>query len=64
MNRSCPHCLGIGWVCENHPNRPWDDAFGCTCGAGIPCKCNETDDLDETDVALVVEFIEQTPTKH
>ena len=35
---SCPICHGDGYVCENHPKRPWpsDDCCG---GAGMPCEC-------------------------
>jgi hypothetical protein len=29
MGANCPICLGIGWACENHPDRAWDDALGC-----------------------------------
>jgi hypothetical protein len=47
MNPNCPICRGIGWVCENHPEKPWDLELGCVCGAGAPCKCNETDGVDE-----------------
>ena len=37
----CPYCLGTGWVCENHTDRPWLDGVGCHCGgAGMPCTCN------------------------
>jgi hypothetical protein len=40
----CPTCRGHQWVCENHPNQPWDvDADGASCcgGAGAPCRgCN------------------------
>ena len=36
----CPICKGERWVCENHPNQPWN-ASGCECGAGEPCRiCN------------------------
>lgn len=41
MNPSCEICLGEGWVCENHPQNPWN--FGdpsCCGGAGAPCDCN------------------------
>lgn len=35
---ACPSCKGIGWVCERHPDRPFDGSGGCTCGGGeIPC---------------------------
>jgi hypothetical protein len=40
--RSCPNCLGSGWVCENHPQITWDEDFGCTCGDGKPCECNDS----------------------
>ena len=42
----CGTCLGTGWVCEEHPDRPWSgivgDGEGCepACvGPGIPCRC-------------------------
>ena len=34
----CPVCLGSGWVCEDHPDKPWEHE-GCG-GAGAPCFCN------------------------
>lgn len=47
----CRNCDGTGWVCENHPDKPWADGYrypgetrmtGCDCGAGCPCKeCND-----------------------
>jgi hypothetical protein len=46
MDRNCRVCFGIGWVCENHPERAWDKELGCECGAGMPCKCNEDDEPD------------------
>lgn len=38
----CQACAGSGWVCENHPDRPWENANGTTCcgGAGGNCSCN------------------------
>jgi hypothetical protein len=27
---------------------------GLACGAGVPCKCNETDGIDEPDVSQVI----------
>jgi hypothetical protein len=41
-NVECPHCEGWGWVCENHPDLPWESgsARDCGCGgAGMPCRC-------------------------
>lgn len=38
----CPNCSDTGFVCEDHPDRPWGGiATGdhvCTChAAGMPC---------------------------
>jgi hypothetical protein len=35
-----------GWVCESHPNRPWQGEHACDCGgAGMPCPwCNRASD--------------------
>jgi hypothetical protein len=38
INPDCPICAGLGWVCENHPNKAWDRDTGCECGAGMPCE--------------------------
>jgi len=46
-NPNCPICFGIGFVCENHPDRAWSAELGCQCGAGEPCACNRSDDIDE-----------------
>ena len=35
----CPDCAGSGWLCEEHPNLPWDHDEECD-GAGIACDCN------------------------
>jgi hypothetical protein len=53
MDKNCRTCFGIGLVCENHPVWAWDE-LGCTCGAGEPCKCNETGGVDEPDVGQVI----------
>jgi hypothetical protein len=41
----CTLCKGIGWVCENHPHKPWEGERACNCGgAGAPCPwCNQSD---------------------
>ncbi|MEH2589815.1 hypothetical protein [Bradyrhizobium sp. AZCC 1721] len=38
----CLLCEGSGWVCENHPDQPWEGEHACGCGrAGAPCPtCN------------------------
>jgi hypothetical protein len=42
---NCLLCEDCGWVCEIHPDRPWDGEHACTCGgAGMPCpQCNPSD---------------------
>ena len=56
INRFCLTCLGIGWVCENHPDRAWDRELGCMCGAGMPCECNRVGEpgVDEPDVSQII----------
>jgi hypothetical protein len=41
-----PRCDNCRWVCETHPERPWDGPRACGCGAaGAPCPvCNQGDD--------------------
>ena len=43
--QECKNCDSQGWVCENHPDKPWDGASkredACVCGPGMPCDiCN------------------------
>src|ERR1700722_4428055 len=34
----CSACEDCGWVCENHPEKPWEGEHACRCGgAGMPC---------------------------
>lgn len=42
----CTLCQDVGWVCEEHPGRPWAGPRACGCGAaGIPCPlCNVSED--------------------
>jgi hypothetical protein len=47
-NRHCPVCDDKGWVCKNHPDRPWqivsDRWDACDCGPRAPCPtCNSND---------------------
>ena len=39
----CAVCDDTGWVCEEHPDKPWHARpGGCECGAGMPClACNQ-----------------------
>src|SRR6266403_4925619 len=59
MDKTCPICFGVGWVCENHPDRAWDAELGCQCGAGMPSKCNDGDDPDISQV--ITEVNKTTP---
>ena len=45
MEKYCPICFGLGWVCENHPHKPWEGERACNCGGdGAPCSwCNQND---------------------
>jgi hypothetical protein len=40
---TCLCCEDSDWVCENHPDQPWEGLHACQCGgAGMPClKCNQ-----------------------
>lgn len=46
----CQKCDNSRWVCEDHPNLPWDGSSdapnACDCGgAGAPCLvCNPCDE--------------------
>lgn len=40
----CRTCDGEGWVCEDHPDKPWGNGKNCCGGAGMPCRiCNPSD---------------------
>jgi hypothetical protein len=49
---ACLVCDNTGWVCENHPDRPWrrngQRADACDRGAGMPCECNPCGGIDES----------------
>lgn len=38
----CADCDGQGWVCEDHPEVPFNSGEGCCGGAGMKCKCQRT----------------------
>lgn len=63
-NPKCPVCFGIGFVCENHPQRAWSEIFGCPCGAGMLCKCNHGDRVEPVASGVLVEIMENPTTKH
>jgi hypothetical protein len=45
LEHTCSLCDGGGWVCEEHPDQPWQGPHACTCGAAdAPCPhCNSAD---------------------
>lgn len=61
IDPNCKVCLGIGWVCENHPQRAWTKELGCQCGAGMACECVRADGLEEPDISQV---LEERSTRH
>ena len=62
----CAICKGIGWVCENHPDKAWDKQLGCECGAGMPCRCNKKREpgIDESDIPEVLTDERDTKPPH
>jgi hypothetical protein len=58
INPNCPICFGLGFVCENHPDRAWSEQLGCQCGAGEPCACNRSPDInagiEEPDASYII----------
>jgi hypothetical protein len=51
LNPKCKLCDDFAWVCEAHPDRPWEGLGprACTCGGvGMPCEaCNPCGGLDD-----------------
>jgi hypothetical protein len=45
MSQHCAVCDDGRFVCENHPDRPWEGERACDCGgAGMPCPaCNPSE---------------------
>ncbi|SHH20212.1 hypothetical protein SAMN05443248_4046 [Bradyrhizobium erythrophlei] len=54
----CSLCEDCGWVCESHPDKPWEGEHACTCGAaGAPCpRCNAGDDDPRMPKGFKTEF--------
>jgi len=59
--RFCARCDNCRWVCENHPDKPWEGRRACPCGgAGAPCPvCNRVD--EDTIPAMPDDFVADTP---
>ncbi len=49
MTTVCKTCDGERWVCESHPDQPWNGGdLECCGGAGIPCAdCNPCGGRDD-----------------
>jgi hypothetical protein len=66
----CDSWDSTGWVCENHPDRPWrggsDRADACDCGAGMPCRtCNPSGGIDDPPRTIAGMITEgKSETKH
>jgi hypothetical protein len=41
----CSICEDRGWVCENHPEKPWEGEHACTAVRMAP-PCNRGNDED------------------
>jgi len=55
----CGRCQDVGWVCEEHPDRPWSTKVdgGCQCAAGGPCPdCNPAADAEHTPGRVVAKI--------
>jgi hypothetical protein len=44
----CAKCRGSGWLCDEHPQLPWEHEH-CD-GVGIPCNCNLLASVPRVDV--------------
>jgi hypothetical protein len=38
IDPDCKVCLGIGWVCENHPNRAWTEDLDVSAEPECPAR--------------------------
>lgn len=53
----CTTCEGQGWVCEDHPLKPWSKGDGCCGGAGMLCpECFDGEGRMYVPVELLVEL--------
>jgi hypothetical protein len=68
INPNCSICFGLGFVCENHPDRAWSEELGCQCGAGEPCECNRSPDInagiEEPDASHIIPDTDAKKRRH
>lgn len=58
----CAICKGEGWVCENHPEIPWNGGNQeCCGGAGSPCACNSDLSLTGFEGGCIIASVEDIP---
>jgi len=50
MDKNCPVCFGVGWVCENHPDRAWHEELE---GCNTPLVRGQREPLDGADAATM-----------
>jgi hypothetical protein len=54
----CVRCAGYRWVCEAHPERPWDGPHACGCGAPgdhVPGLRVDNDTLPELPEGFIID---------
>ena len=61
----CANCDGQLWVCENHPEVPWDGSTDRCCGgAGMPCSCNTSNPPEDLPGSTMICEFNNTRTYH
>jgi hypothetical protein len=43
IDHNCPKCQGTGYICEDHPDKPFQHD-NCS-GIGWPCECNPEQEM-------------------
>jgi hypothetical protein len=55
--RFCARCDNCRFVCEAHPEKPWDGPRTCGCGApGEPCPVRNNRSDEDTEPELPDDF--------
>jgi hypothetical protein len=56
--RYCARCDNCRFVCEAHPDKPWDGPCACGCGApGDPCPVCNNRMYEGTEPELPEDFV-------
>lgn len=48
----CEKCNGLGWVCESHPDKEWENCITGCGGAGMSCTCNPNGNLPKGSMVI------------